>query len=1349
MSSAEETRTATTTTTVMSGGSIPNIEPKLDGMNNYNSWKFMAKMVLMGMDLWDCVDTSSQTQVDSKRDQRALATICLNIKTHCHVHVTNAKSAREAWSNLSKIYEDNGLSRRLSLLNVLFAIKLENFNSLEEYVTEIMSVSQKLADISHPIEDEFIGVLMLRGLPSSFKPLVMGLQSSNQKITSDLVKNMLLQEDIKQGTAESSSADAAFAAKTSNYNKKPRKVVRCYGCGLLGHKKPNCPNKPRDSSNSSSQEQYSGKKEKNSTLLAALSAKINNKEWYIDSGATSHMTGEKEWFINFSEEEIGREVTIANDEKLYTAGTGDVVVNINGSSTTIEKVTYVPNLGTNLLSVNSMVQKGLGVKFNQKGSVIYEEETEDIVATATNVQGLYKLNTQEEKVNIAVVKLSSHELWHRRLCHLNARSMALLKNGMVSGVNFKSTEMEPCVPCIMGKQSKKPFKNSTRRADEKLEIVHADLCGPMSEASFVGARYMFVLIDDCTRRTFAYFLKSKDEVSTAFQEFKAQMENETGLTIKTLRTDNGGEFVNNTMRTFLKKHGIKHELTVPYTPEQNGVAERANRTIIEKVRCMLNDASLSLNYWAEAANTAVYIKNRTPTRAVRNKTPEEAWTNKPVNLCHLKIFGSRAFVHVNKSKRNKLDVKSKEHVFVGYCENTKGYRCIDPVNPKKICIARNVEFIENFNRNAQKKQASEQYIQVQDGILITTTTTRTEVSKCDVNSSRVQVMESESHASTSVKESCPVNVELSISDDASIVSHFSDNEVNNVVMDKSENVNQFSNVTEFSRNQNFEENQQRYPSRCRKPRDFEDYVLYQAVCHEDCEPITISEVMKRSDKQKWMSAMEEELNSLKENEVYTFVDRPAEKKIVKNKWVFKIKRNSDGSISRYKARLVAKGFTQVYGEDYDETFSPVVRNSTIRFLMALSIELDLSIDHLDVMTAFLNGELEEDVYMEQPEGFIVAGQEHKVCKLNKALYGLKQASRQWNKKLNSMFIENGYNRSEYEPCMYFKIAGESVIIIAVWVDDCIIFSNDDYEKKRLKEIMANYFKIKDLGEAKFCLGVRINQNRSRGEIYIDQKKYIEEILGKFGMTNCNPVRTPIDKNVKLKKSTEGNEEGIKDLPYQCLIGSLMFLAVTTRPDIAYVTSMLSKFNNCYTQEHFNAAKRVLRYLKGTMDKCLVYRKTNDKIVGYVDADYANDEDDRRSYTGYVFMYGGAAISWESKKQRTVALSSTEAEYMGLSEACKEAIYLRNVYEELMSRPMTITLYNDNQAAQKIAHNPVYHKRTKHIDTRFHFIREVVERDVVQVKYVSTNDMIADVLTKGLDARKQMSCEEGMGLRSPD
>ncbi|CAH2098237.1 unnamed protein product [Euphydryas editha] len=398
---------------------------------------------------------------------------------------------------------------------------------------------------------------------------------------------------------------------------------------------------------------------------------------------------------------------------------------------------------------------------------------------------------------------------------------------------------------------------------------------------------------------------------------------------------------------------------------------------------------------------------------------------------------------------------------------------------------------------------------------------------------------------------------------------------------------------------------------------------------------------------------------------------------------------------------------------------------------------------MDAITAFLQGDITEEIYMTPPPSF---EQGEKVCRLNKAIYGLKQASRQWNKKLNTALLDIGLLRSKIDPCIYYRIINkQDILFISVYVDDLICFFNNENSMKNIKHKLLEKFHMKDMGRVKQCVGFRIKQEQNK--ISLDQSIYIEKILKRFNMSDCKPIWTPCEANIQLKKA-EQDSEILRNIPYHEAVGCLLYLSQGTRPDIAYIVNSLSKYNNKPTAEHWSALKRILRYLKATVNYKLTFKKDDSEIVGYCDADWASQSEDRKSCTGYVFIFQGASISWCSKRQQTVALSSTEAEYMSLSASIQEALWLKQLQEEfwpeLKSRPLL--MYCDNQSCISLSGNESYHARSKHIDVRYHFIRKKVATNEINIKYKRTDHMVADVLTKGLHRPKHEVFTKAMGLR---
>ena len=425
-----------------------------------------------------------------------------------------------------------------------------------------------------------------------------------------------------------------------------------------------------------------------------------------------------------------------------------------------------------------------------------------------------------------------------------------------------------------------------------------------------------------------------------------------------------------------------------------------------------------------------------------------------------------------------------------------------------------------------------------------------------------------------------------------------------------------------------EETTLRRSTRQRRSAISDDYVVY-SVEHGcdlsiDKDHVSFKKAMECYDSEKWFNAMKEELKSMDDNEVWELVELPNEKKRVGCKWVFKTKRDSKGNIERHKARLVAKGYTQKDGIDYKETFSPVSKKDSLRIIMVIVAHYDLELHQMDVKTAFLNGDLEEEVYMDQPEGFTTPGKENLVCKLKKSIYGLKQASRQWYIKFNDTITSYGFVENTVDRCIYMKVSGSKFILSILYVDDILLATNDKSLLHDVKKFLSESFEMKDLGEASYVIGIEIYRDRKEGLLGLSQQGYINKVLERFGMDKCSPGPVPIQKRDRFSTmqcpKNEMEHKAMESIPYASVVGSLMYASTCTRPDISFAVGMLGRYQSNPGIDHWKAAKKVLRYLQGTKEFMLTYRRSNHlEVLGYSDSDYAGCIDTRKSTFGYIFL----------------------------------------------------------------------------------------------------------------------------------
>jgi hypothetical protein len=841
-------------------------------------------------------------------------------------------------------------------------------------------------------------------------------------------------------------------------------------------------------------------------------------------------------------------------------------------------------------------------------------------------------------------------------------------------------------------------------------LIHTDICGSFPTAAWNGQRYFITFIDDYSRYGYLYLIHEKSQSLDVFKSFKAEVENQLGAKIKAVKSDRGGEYYGRydgsgeqrpgPFAKYLEECGIVPQYTMPGQPRMNGVAERRNRTLKDMVRSMINHSSLPESLWGEALKTAVYLLNRVPSKAV-TKTPYELWVGKKPIIKHLHIWGCPAEARPYRPHENKLDSRTISCYFVCYVERSRGYKFFDP-STKSFFETGNARFLEDVVFEGEDKV-------------------------------RNVVFEEESILIPNVIDNYqPIDI---------VQDAFGDNNEDSPINLPAQNQEVAS---EEQTQQPQEEVPLRRSTREKRSAISSDYIVFLQEHEFDIgimedDPINFQQVKQSANCQKWIDAMNEEMKSMKDNDVWELVKLPEGVKPIGCKWIFKTKRDSQGNIERYKARLVAKGFTQKEGIDYKETFSPVSSKDSFRIIMALVAHFDLELHQMDVKTAFLNGDIEEDIYMIQPENFVLGDSKSMVCKLKRSIYGLKQASRQWYHKFHQIIISFGFEANVVDDCVYHKFSGSKFVLLLLYVDDILLASNDIGMLHDTKRFLSQHFDMKDLGNASFVLGIQIHRDRSRGVLGLSQKGYIEKVLARFGMQDCAPGDTPVAKGDKFSLNqcpkNELERKEIQKIPYSSAVGSLGYAQVCTRPDLAYIVGMLGRYLSNPGMDHWKAVKRVMRYLQRTKHYMLTYKRSDQlEIIGYSDSDFAGCKDSVRSTSGYVYLLAGGAISWKSAKQALIATSTMEAEFIACFEASNHALWLRNLVTGLrvvdgIGRPLKI--FCDNKSAVMYSNNSKSMTKSKHIDIDFRSVKERVQSGKISIEHIGTNSMIADPFTKGL------------------
>ena len=963
--------------------------------------------------------------------------------------------------------------------------------------------------------------------------------------------------------------------------------------------------------------------------------------------------------------------------------------------------------------------------------------------------------------------------WHQVLGHCNTPDIVKLES-IVDGMKIGARNKFHCEPCVLGKLNQTVSKKPALRGTEPLEYVSSDVCGPITPVSSDGLRYVTSFIDNYSGFIFLYFCKQKSDVTQCLEKFLADVSpvgrvkhllDISGVDeVKKLRSDGGGEYMGKQFKDVLIKNKIKHEQSAPYSPHQNGVAERSWRTLFDMSRCLLIESNLSQELWPYALLASAYVRNRCYVERL-SQTPYYALTGKKPDLSKLHKFGTVCYSV--EQHRRKLDPKSKRGIFVGYDKESPAFLVYCP-DVQRVRKCRDVKFTDmlpseidandqsrNLNKNVTNisnkggsDQATNMFYDDEDDFPGTIFNNPI-LPPVGVD---VATPHENEALDNNIGAELPELPELEDIENPAVVvvGNESDNSVTENVIEGALTASGGSNgrperqrrlpghLNEYDLNTDEGDTSRIDVCRFFKVLSTDDVadVCLMANNHIHSVPKTFKQALSSENASDWQSAMDEEYNSLKENDTFDIVPLPQGKKVVGGRWVFAIKETS-GSEEHFKARYVAKGFTQVQGIDYFETFSPTAKMSSIRIMMQIATNMNLIIHQMDVKTAFLNAPIDVEIYVKQPDGYEVRDSKGDmlVLRLKKSLYGLKQSGRNWNSTLHKFFVSNKFIQSALDPCVYFMRVNDNSIIVLVWVDDILIAASSDKLLGQFKSMLKSSFRMKDLGPISFFLGMRITQYPEK--IELDQTEYLKKVLIRFGMLDCKSRSTPCEMNPAAFDTNASDKPNIE---YRQVVGSLIYAMVCSRPDLSWVVTKLSQSLAKPCKGDWVMIKHVLQYVKGSLDKKLVYSKCHSlSLHGFSDSDWAGSTTDRRSTTGYCFMLNlnGPPVSWKSQKQSTVALSSCEAEYMALCAASKEAKFLDMLMSEFSPgvslRP--IKIHVDNTGAASLGKNCMVTKRSKHIDIRYHFTRQCYNDGLIDIVHVSTDKNVADVFTKPLGRPK--------------
>jgi hypothetical protein len=1116
-------------------------------------------------------------------------------------------------------------------------------------------------------------------------------------------------------------------------------------------------------------------------LLATSNANSLGDLTYIDSGASDHCFVDRADFgtdyVPFDAPREGQSASKGAKFRILGQGSVTKVVESPGlnARTTLKfnSVLHTPDLTANLISVGRFDIAGFSVNFGNGRATFVDPDGINFMA-GERLGSMYRLkltNPVHAMVAKSHEKPVNLEVWHRRFGHASVSSIrALAKQGLLDGLQFVGDvdEKGTCEDCIYGKHTARPYDEKFEKEKDVLERAHMDIFVMTNTPSFGGAVYMMLITDGGSSVKHGYFLthKSADATLQALKDYVAEAETQTGKKLKRIRVDMGREWRNDKWDEFLREKGIVMESGAPYAHGQNGVAERGIRTIIERVRCMLADSGLPKGLWAEAAATAIYLDNFIPSARHPNVIPWEVWTGKRQDVSHLRPFGCTAYAKVAPEiDQSKLLPRSIKYVMIGYF-GRGAYKLYNPAN-RAIIKCRDVIFEEGQGHRTPALDFDEILTEDEPGAQPAPSTSDAGVlrpSMQNVVAPRPRATDLPLHPALSEAPGLP-----SVHPATSAATHPTGSSLPTAPLRRSARHAKPSPALAASReyaereavaesggetwaqtacalSATAETTSQITPAN-EAPNgnildllsDLDEHLAYMATQRDSYVPRDYKEAMERADI--WQPAMDTELAILNERNVFRWVEAPPGAHIIDCKWVYANKYDAGGDIIKRKARLVARGFNQIAGLEYDETYASVVRMESFRMTVAIAASRGYSIWGRDIVAAYLYAPTRFTTYVRPPPGAIrpegLDPMKTYVWVLDKSLYGTMDAGHNFQHEVVGSFESLGYYRSLADPCIHSRSTDGAHTITSTYTDDIFGISSTRSAGHIASDELDTCFETKDLGEPNYILGIEITQDKAAGTITLSQRTFFERMLEQFGMADCNPKTTPLPIGIVLSENdcptTDADKAYMKDKPYREVLGKFNWGANGTRPDLDYGSGVLSRYQSNPGPAHWKAMVHMMGYIKGTLDYSITYHSGIPiSPVTYVDASYADDFDTRRSTAGYGVWMAGGLVSWSSKRQPTVALSTTEAEYMSMTRAVQQVTWMYAFLDEVgLPQEHPFTIFGDNAPAIALTKNTKGHARAKHIDVRYHYIRERVNEGHVLIEHVPSDKNLADIFTKQL------------------
>nr|AAC67200.1 putative retroelement pol polyprotein [Arabidopsis thaliana] len=1276
--------------------------------------------------------------------------------------VVNCNTSHEVWISVANHFNRVSSSRLFELQRRLQNVSKRD-KSMDEYLKDLKTICDQLASVGSPVTEKMKIFAALNGLGREYEPIKTTIENSMDALPGpsleDVIPKLTGYDDRLQGYLEETavSPHVAFNITTSDdsnasgyfnaYNRGKGKSNRgrnsfstrgrgfhqqisstnsssgsqsggtsvvCQICGKMGHPALKCWHRFNNSY------QY----EELPRALAAMRitdiTDQHGNEWLPDSAATAHVTNSPRSLQQSQPYHGSDAVMVADGNFLPITHTGSTNLASSSGNVPLTDVLVCPSITKSLLSVSKLTQDyPCTVEFDSDGVRINDKATKKLLIMGSTCDGLYCLKDDSQfKAFFSTRQQSaSDEVWHRRLGHPHPQVLQQLVK--TNSISINKTSKSLCEACQLGKSTRLPFVSSSFTSNRPLERVHCDLWGPSPITSVQGFRYYAVFIDHYSRFSWIYPLKLKSDFYNIFVAFHKLVENQLNHKISVFQCDGGGEFVNHKFLQHLQNHGIQQHISYPHTPQQNGLAERKHRHLVELGLSMLFQSKVPLKFWVEAFFTANFLINLLPTSAVEDAiSPYEKLHQTTPDYTALRSFGCACFPTMRDYAMNKFDPRSLKCVFLGYNDKYKGYRCLYPPTGR-VYISRHVIFDEtaypfsHHYKHLHSQPTTPLLAAWFKGFESSVSQAPPKVSPAQPPQRKATLPTPPLFTAADFPPLPRRSPQLSQNSAAALVSQPSTTTINSthppaVVNESSERTINFdsasigdsSHSSQLLVDDTVEDlmaapvpTQQAPPPTNTHPMITRAKVgitkpnpRYVFLSHKVTypEPKTVTAALKHPG---WTGAMTEEMGNCSETNTWSLVPYTPNMHVLGSKWVFRTKLHADGTLNKLKARIVAKCFLQEEGIGYLETYSPVVRTPTVQLVLHLATALNWELKQMDVKNAFLHGDLNETVYMTQPAGFVDKSKPTHVCLLHKSIYGLKQSPRAWFDKFSTFLLEFGFFCSKSDPSLFIYAHNNNLILLLLYVDDMVITGNSSQTLSSLLAALNKEFRMTDMGQLHYFLGIQVQRNQHG--LFMSQQKYAEDLLVASAMENCTPLPTPLP--VQLDRVPHQEEPFTDPTYFRSIAGKLQYLTLT-RPDIHFAVNFVCQKMHQPTMSDFHLLKRILRYIKGTITMGISYNQNSPTLLqAYSDSDWGNCKLTRRSVGGLCTFMATNLVSWSSKKHPTVSRSSTEAEYRTLSDAASEILWLSTLLRELgIPLPDTPELFCDNLSAVYHTANPAFH-----------------------------------------------------------